>query len=37
MTWLDPFVVLGARQLDAEILRQHARRYRARLAALEEA
>jgi glutathione-regulated potassium-efflux system ancillary protein KefF len=37
MTWLDPFVVLGARQLDAQTLREHARRYRARLAALEEA
>ena len=37
MTWLDPFVVWGARQLDAETLREHARRYRARLAALEEA
>jgi len=37
MTWVDPFVVWGARQLDAETLREHARRYRARLAALEEA
>jgi glutathione-regulated potassium-efflux system ancillary protein KefF len=37
MTWLEPFIVPGARQLDPETLREHGRRYRARLSTIEEA
>jgi glutathione-regulated potassium-efflux system ancillary protein KefF len=36
MAWLEPFVVWGARQLDPEKLIAQGRRYRSRLASLEE-